>query len=138
MDNLSFILAQCKKGHYGTWTEESLAECKRRMEELSHEELFTLRMSKWFQTGAEKHPLYETLYLQLHKDHIEKSFAQLEASSTPDLLARYKEVKVKQSKMKILDLLNQRYDSMSDDDTKKKVENLLIRSGLREESQTKK
>ena len=138
MDNLNFIMSQCKKGHYGKWTEESITECKQRIEKLSHDELFSLRISRWFQTGAEKHPLYESLYSCLHKDSIEKSFAQFENTSTPDLLVRYKEVKVKQSKMKILSLLNQRFESINDDETKKKVEDLLIRHSLRKEKQNKK
>ena len=78
MGNFKIIADHCKRAHYGTWTQDAIDECLNLMEELSHEELFALRTSRWFKGNPMKHPLYERLVELLHKEHFDKVYEELE------------------------------------------------------------
>ena len=132
MEKLNQILSKFKIAHYGAWTPEDIEECKNLLEELTHEDLFTLRMSKWFKANAKENPLYERVVELLHKDHFTKVFEELETMSTTELLTRYKELKAPNCKQKIQEIFLARYDEMSDDE-QKKVKPILVKCGLMEE-----
>lgn len=132
MKKLNQIQSKFKIAHYGAWTPEDIEECKNLLEELTHEDLFTLRMSKWFKANAKENPLYERVVELLHKDHFTKVFEELETMSTTDLLTRYKELKAPNCKLKIQEIFLTRYDKMSDDE-QKKVKPILVKCGLMEE-----
>lgn len=129
MEQLNQILKQCKAAYHSGWTPEAIEECQSLLDELTHEELFTLRMSRWFRTSPQKHPLYERLVELLHKEHYDKVFEELEEMQTQDLLIRYKELKVSNCKKKALEILQSRYDEMTEEE-QKKARPMLVRNGL--------
>lgn len=118
MENLRKIKELCKKAHYGVWTPEAIEEGKTLLKELDHQELLNLRMSRYFTTGASSHPLYETLIALLHQEKLGEMFKELERLSTPDLVSRYRELKAENCRQKILNLLKDRYDTMTDEEQK--------------------
>ena len=136
MGNFKIIADHCKRAHYGTWTQDAIDECLNLMEELSHEELFALRTSRWFKGNPMKHPLYERLVELLHKEHFDKVYEELEKLSSTDLLVRFKELKANNCKKNALEILLSKYDDMSEEE-QKKVKPVLVKNGLMNDDDNK-
>ena len=47
MTNYEYILCECKKAHYGVWSEKAVNECIQRLDGLTRDELVRLLTSRW-------------------------------------------------------------------------------------------
>lgn len=122
MTDFEFIFGKCKTAYYNSWNTNDIEECKERLRNLSHSELFALRTCRWM---SRLNPLYTDLLELLFKDKFESITNELEATSTDELISIQKTTGSDFRKQKIAEILFNRYDTMPDDE-KEKVYKMLV------------
>lgn len=113
--------------HYKGWEEADLEDCIQRLPNLTHEELFHLRRSRWM---SENNSLYPKLFELLYKDKLDVLVNSLNRMSTEELIAEVKGCRNGYKKDKITQILSDRYDSMSEEERKSAYHLLLKRNLL--------
>ncbi len=127
MNDLELITKMCRIAHYKGWEEADLEDAIQRLSNLTHEELFHLRCSRWMN---EKSPLYPKLFELLYKDKLNVLVNALNEMSTEELITEIKGCRNGYKKDKIAQILSNRYDSMTEEERKSAYHLLLKRNLL--------
>lgn len=131
MNNLEFILSCLKTSHYRCWAEDKLEECKQRLKTLNHEELRTVRHSRWMREDNE---LYPALFELLYQNELQDVVRKLNAATTEELIREFRSTKSAYKKDKIPEILLDRYDSM-DEAERQTAFKILLKRGLVEKEE---
>lgn len=120
-------MKKCRMAYYKAWEETDLEDCIQRLSNLTHKELFHLRVSRWMN---EKSPLYPKLFELLYKDKLDLLVKALNEMTTEELIAEVKGCRNGYKKDKIAQILSDRYDSMNEEERKSAYHLLLKRNLL--------
>ncbi len=82
MTNYEYILSECKKAHYGKWTQEATDACIYRLNGLTRDELMRLFTSRWL---TPKNKLREAIFGLLFKEKIEARASMIRDASEDEL-----------------------------------------------------
>lgn len=103
-----------------------MEECKNMLQDMTLEELRSIRHSRWMN---ERNALYPALFELLYKTELQEVVRKLNAMTTAELIAELRETKSSYKKDKIPELLLERYDSMEEQERKSAFK-ILLKKGL--------
>lgn len=126
MTDIEIILSNLKIFYYRPWDEDKLEECKKRLANMSREDLRIIRHSRWMDKD---NALYPALFELLFHDELKGVVKKLNETTTDELIQELKATKSSYKKEKIPEILLERYDLMEDEE-RKKVFKILLRKGL--------
>lgn len=126
VNKLEFMISTLKTAYYNGWDEEKLEECRTLLKEMTHDELRSIRHSRWMTEG---NALYPALFELLYKAELQEVIRKLNAMTTKELLAELRETKSSYKKDKIPEILLGRYDSMEETERKAAFK-ILLKRGL--------
>lgn len=126
LDKIEFVISNLKMSHYKGWEEEKLEECKKVLQDMSLEELRSIRHSRWMN---ESNALYPALFELLYKTELKEVVRKLNAMTTMELIDELRATKSSYKKDKIPEILLGRYDSMEESERKAAFK-ILLKKGL--------
>lgn len=125
MNDLSYILKLSKKNYFSVWNQEDIEDCKKRIHNLSEDEIRILFRSRWM---SKLNPLYNPIFETIYKEQLAGICTKIENASLNDLLHLAKKKRDTYKRYKAIEVLYYRYESLSHEE-KQKIQDLLIMTG---------
>ncbi len=82
MTNYEYILSECKKAHYGVWSEKAVDECIQRLRGLTRDELLRLLTSRWL---SSKDEVRKAVTRTLFHEQLERREAKIREATVDEL-----------------------------------------------------
>lgn len=82
MTNYEYILSECKKAHYGVWSEKAVNECIQRLDGLTRDELVRLLTSRWL---SPKDEVRKAVSRTLFHEQLEQRDAKIREATIDEL-----------------------------------------------------
>lgn len=82
MTNYEYILSECKKAHYGVWSEKAVNECIQRLHVLTRDELVRLLTSRWL---SPKDEVRKAVSRTLFHEQLEQRDAKIREATIDEL-----------------------------------------------------
>lgn len=125
MNDLPYILKLSKKNYFSVWNQEDIEDCKKRIQNLSEDEIRILFRSRWM---SKLNPLYNPIFETIYKEQLAGICTEIENASLNDLLHLAKKKRDTYKRYKAIEVLYYRYESLSHEE-QMKVQDLLITTG---------
>lgn len=82
MTNYEYILTECRRAHYGAWSEKAIDACIGRLNGLTREELLRLLTSRWL---SQKDEVRKAVFGMLFQEQLERREAKVKEATIDEL-----------------------------------------------------